>query len=103
MIPAPAVAVKWFLFIGFFVCSPPWAQADKDEEFRKLDLNGDGRVSLAEAAGHAEVVTKFDKADRNKDGQLSRVEFDRLDRIQLKVAKAKGARSAAAGGTRERR
>ena len=103
MIPAAAVAVKWFLSIGFFVCSPLWAQAGKDEEFRKLDLNADGRVSLAEAAGHAEVVTKFDKADRNKDGQLSRVEFDRLDRIQLKVAKAKGARSAAAGGTRERR
>lgn len=96
--------MKWFLFIGVFVFSPLWAaRADKDEEFRKLDLNGDGRVSLAEAAGHAEVVTKFDKADRDKDGQLSRVEFDRLDRIQLKVAKAKGARSAAAGGTRERR
>ena len=95
--------MKWFLFIGFFVFSPLWAQADKGEEFRKLDLNADGRVSLAEAAGHAEVVTKFDKADRNKDGQLSRVEFDRLDRIQLKVAKAKGGRSAAAGGSRERR
>lgn len=97
--------MKWILFIGFFVFSPAplWAQSDKGEEFRKLDLNGDGGVSLAEAAGHAEVVTKFDKADRNKDGQLSRVEFDRLDRIQLKVAKAKGARSAAAGGTRERR
>lgn len=103
MIPAAAVAVKWFLFIGFFVFSSLWAQADKGEEFRKLDLNADGRVSLAEAAGHAEVVTKFDKADRNKDGQLSRVEFDRLDRIQLKVAKAKAARSAATGGTRERR
>jgi hypothetical protein len=95
--------VKWILFIGFFVFSPLCAQADKEEEFRKLDLNGDGRVSLAEAAGHAGVVTKFDKADRNNDGMLSRAEFDRLDRIQLKVAQAKGGRSAAAGGTREKR
>lgn len=103
MIPATAVAVKWILFIGFFACSDVWAESDKDEHFRKLDLNGDGAVSLAEAAGNAEVVTKFDKADRNKDGKLSRVEYDRLDRIQLKVAKAKVARSAATGGTRERR
>lgn len=95
--------MKWILFIGFFGLSPLLAQSDKDEEFRKLDLNGDGRVSLAEAAGHAEIVTKFDKADRNKDGKLSRVEFDRLDKIQLKVAKAKGGRSAATGGSRERR
>jgi hypothetical protein len=95
--------VKWFPLIGFFVFSPLWAQSGKDEQFRQLDLNGDGRVSLAEAAGHAEVVTKFDKADRDKDGKLNRVEFDRLDRIQLKVAKAKGGRSAAAGGSRERR
>ncbi len=94
--------MKWILFIGFFACSVS-AEADKDGQFRKLDLNGDGAVSLAEAAGNAEVVTKFDKADRNKDGKLSRLEYDRLDRIQLKVAKAKGARSAAAGGSRERR
>jgi hypothetical protein len=103
MVPAAAVAVKWILFIGFFASSAAWAPSDKDEQFRKLDLNGDGAVSLAEAAGNEEVVAKFDKADRNQDGKLSRAEFDRLERIQLKVAKAKGARSAATGGTRERR
>jgi EF hand domain-containing protein len=103
MLPAAAIAVKWILFIGFFACSAAWAQSDKDEQFRELDLNGDGVVSLAEAAGNAEVVTKFDRADRNKDGKLSRAEFDRLDRIQPRVAKAKGGRSAATGGTRERR
>lgn len=103
MNPAATLAVKWILFIGFFACSAVSAEADKEEQFRKLDLNGDGAVSLAEAAGNAEVVTKFDKADRNKDGKLSRLEYDRLDKIQLKVAKAKGARSAAAGGSRERR
>jgi hypothetical protein len=103
MFPAPAVAVKWILFIGFFASSAAWAESDKDEQFRKLDLNGDGVISLAEAAGNAEVVMKFDKADRNKDGKLSRAEFDRLDRMQLKVAKTKGGRSAATGGTREPR
>ena len=48
---------------------------------RALDLNGDGRISLAEAAGHGEIVTRFERADRNKDGKLSQAEFDRLDKV----------------------
>lgn len=56
-----------------------------------LDLNGDGRVSLAEAAGYAEVVTRFDRADRNKDGKLSRAEFDRLAKLPEPKARKKSA------------
>src|SRR5262245_31143406 len=40
-----------------------------------LDLNGDGYLSLAEATGEARIVTRFDRADRNKDGKLSKAEF----------------------------
>ena len=65
-----------------------------EEEFRALDLNGDGYVSAAEAAGFREIVIRFDKADRNRDGKLSRAEFARLKEMQ-------GAR-AAAGGTRKK-
>ena len=58
-----------------------------------LDLNGDGRISLAEAAGHGEIVTRFDRADRNKDGKLSKAEFDRLDKVPpAKAEKRKPAR-----------
>jgi hypothetical protein len=46
-----------------------------------LDLNGDGLISLAEAAGHGDVVTRFERADRDKDGKLSKVEFDRLAKL----------------------
>lgn len=46
-----------------------------------LDLNGDGRISLAEAAGHGEIVTRFERADRNRDGKLSQAEFNRLDKV----------------------
>jgi len=52
--------------------------ADKEAEYRALDLDGDGSVSLAEAAGNEKVVRGFDRADRNRDGQLSRAEFARL-------------------------
>lgn len=46
-----------------------------------LDLNGDGALSLSEAAGHAEIVTRFHRADRNRDGKLAPAEFDRLAKV----------------------
>ena len=53
----------------------------KPPSVRGLDLNGDGALSLAEAAGYAEVVTRFNRADRNRDGRLAPAEFDRLARV----------------------
>jgi hypothetical protein len=68
--------------------------------FDTLDLNGDGYVSLSEAAGHEVVVTRFDRADRNKDGKLSRKEFANLSKVKVRVAKKKGEEpSAAVGGS----
>jgi hypothetical protein len=71
-----------------------------------LDANGDGFLSLAEAAGSEHIVTRFGRADRNKDGKLSRAEYDRLDKLPAPKAKAtnvkrsvrRDAASAAAGG-----
>jgi hypothetical protein len=74
--------------------------------FRALDLNGDGFVSLAEAAGDPVIVQRFDKADRNRDGKLSEKEFANLSKVKLRVAKARKDKgkeeepSAAVGGTR---
>ena len=65
-----------------------------EEEFRALDLNGDGYVSSAEAAGFRDVVTRFDRADRNRDGKLSRAEFARLKALRPPTS--------AAGGTARR-
>ena len=67
------------------------ARHQTEEEFRALDLNGDGYVSAAEAAGFRDIVTRFDRADRNRDGRLSRAEYARL--------KNPKAPSSAAGGT----
>jgi Ca2+-binding EF-hand superfamily protein len=66
------------------------ARADNDMMmFRALDLDGDGYVSLAEAAGNEDVVSRFDRADRNRDGKLSPREFANLKNIKVRVAKKK--------------
>lgn len=53
----------------------------KGGSFHLLDLDGDGRLSLAEAAGYGEIVTRFDRADRNRDGKLTQAEFERLAKL----------------------
>jgi hypothetical protein len=87
------------------------ARADKasiERYFQSLDVNGDGYVSLAEAAGDKVIVQRFDKADRNRDGKLSEKEFGNLGKVKVRLAKARGKGkeddvSAAAGGTRSER
>ena len=77
-----------------------YADESMDNYFRSLDLDGDGYVSLSEAAGDAVVVNRFDKADKNRDGKLSSKEFARLKNIRVRVAKKKEKEpSAAVGGT----
>lgn len=97
-----------FLALCLLLCAPA-AHADKasiDRYFKALDLNGDGFVSLAEAAGDPVVVSRFDKGDRNRDGKLSDKEFANLSRVKTRLAKARKDKdkhdeaSAAAGGTR---
>ena len=53
-----------------------------------LDANGDGFLSLAAAAGSEHIVTRFHRADRNKDGKLSQAEYKRLDKLSAPKVKA---------------
>jgi hypothetical protein len=81
--------------------------ADKTSAFKSLDIDGDGLVSKAEAAGHEEVTLAFDRADRNRDGKLSVAEYERYGKAKAradakaktKTAARKSDGSASAGGT----
>lgn len=53
----------------------------KPGSLNALDVNGDGKLSLAEVAGNAEIVTRFERADRDKDGKLTQAEFERLAKL----------------------
>ena len=95
-----------FLVAFTFALAASGARADSatDSYFRSLDLNGDGYVSLAEAAGDPVVVNRFDRADRNRDGKLSPKEFARLKNVKVRVARKKQKQpSAAVGGTAPKR
>jgi EF hand domain-containing protein len=88
------------------VAASAYADKTNDGYFRSLDLNGDGFVSLSEAAGDEVVVSRFDRADRNRDGKLSPKEFANLKNVKVRVATRKKDKdkepSAAVGGTAPR-
>ena len=81
-----------------------FSQDTNREEFAALDLNGDGKVSLAEAAGNALVVMRFERADRDQDGKLTPAEFERLKKLKVRTADRRAAarRNAAAGASGRR-
>jgi hypothetical protein len=49
---------------------------DLERAFKFMDKTGDGKVSRDEASNFRGVSKHFDEADLNKDGFLSREEFD---------------------------
>ncbi len=46
--------------------------------FDEVDTNGDGKITLKEASSHEGLMTSFDKADVDRDGLLSKAEYQKL-------------------------
>ena len=91
--------MKALALLMLLVPAAALAQVDHEQEFDALDLNGDKRVSLAEAAGFPNVVLRFDKADRNRDGKLTLREFNRMKKLKIPVSAKAAQRNAGAGGS----
>lgn len=49
--------------------------ASGEADFKKLDANKDGRISLKEAVKDKSLTTYFDAADMNRDGMVSADEY----------------------------
>jgi hypothetical protein len=88
--------MRFTCLLLFFVASAAFADNAASVRFLILDLDGDGYVSLAEAAGIGDVVERFDRADADHDGRLSSSEFDRLDKLKTRTAATRRERVRAA-------
>jgi EF-hand domain pair/EF hand len=75
--------------------------SEKDAMFRRLDFDGDGFVSKAEAAGNAPATLGFDRADRNRDGKLSFGEYDSIGKPRTARKVARSQSSASTGATKK--
>ncbi len=75
--------------------SAPAQDGQKELAFKKLDLDGDGSISKAEAAGNEKLMNGFDDADKDRDGKLSRSEYENLGSPSAAKARAKSAKAKA--------
>lgn len=66
---APALLAS----LGVLAAGAALAQAKPS--FESLDKNGDGKISLSEAANNDALFVAFKSLDANKDGELTRDEF----------------------------
>jgi hypothetical protein len=80
---------------GGATASRPPVYSEKEAMFRQLDIDGDGFVSKAEAAGNATATLGFDRADRNRDGKLSFAEYDSIGKPAPAAKKKQQARVSA--------
>lgn len=47
-------------------------------DFNSFDANGDGVISKTEAQANAQLARLFDKLDTDKNGELSQLEFSKV-------------------------
>ena len=77
-----------------FNIARPQGRAGEQTGLAALDIDGDGQVSKAEAAGNAEATLGFDRADRNRNGRITTAEWQRYEKWKERRAKAREAREA---------
>jgi Ca2+-binding EF-hand superfamily protein len=75
--------------LGLMLLCVPAFSGDKSEQdkFNRLDTNKDGYVSIEEATGNNDILSKWSDIDKNSDGQLEYSEFSAFETMGMKPEK----------------
>jgi Ca2+-binding EF-hand superfamily protein len=65
-----AMAVILVIFAGASMAAPP--------TFDEVDSDGNGKITMREASSHEGLMARFDQADEDRDGLLSKAEYQKL-------------------------
>lgn len=71
--------IKQLIVFSAFVVGAAVATAGENAYFSKLDIDGDGVLSKAEAAADPVLMESWSTADANQDGQLEKAEFSAFE------------------------
>ena len=74
------VATRLGIALALAASGQAVAETPNALDFRTVDKNHDGRISVAEARADPELLGKFDALDLNHDGFLTPAEFSRWSR-----------------------
>jgi len=59
--------------------STVFAESNPEADFRSLDKDGDGYISINEATGRLDLLRKWVDTDKNADGQIEMTEFSAFE------------------------
>lgn len=74
-----------FISIGAYAAEDSAKQAPVGSTFKRLDVNGDGKIDAAEAQADPDLAGRFSEFDKNHDGVITPEEVQAYD----EAAKAK--------------
>lgn len=82
-------AINLIIGLGLLLLCLPAFSGDnpEQEKFNRLDTNKDGYVSLEEATGNHDMLSKWTDIDKNSDGQLEYSEFSAFETMEMKHEK----------------
>jgi hypothetical protein len=60
-------------------------KAPSDSSFKRLDANGDGKISLKESTKDKTLFKNFDASDANKDGMITTDEYAKYAQINAET------------------
>ena len=73
------IRILFFAFAVLMLSGVAIAETNPEKDFKALDKDGDGYISINEATGRLDLLRAWVNADKNADGQLEMTEFSAFE------------------------